>query len=150
MSTPSVPAINMIAVNSSTSFTIVRMNGCTALSSRDRPSIRSVAFRISLMSTPQTTSKMAAEISFVHEKPPKKPTVEAVPSSSAAPTALAASLTAAAASGASFVKNSTYAPSVGFGFSSVLSAASSAGAASASDASASSFGASSLRFSAFT
>ena len=45
------------------------------------------------MSTPQTTSKMAAEISFVHEKPPKifwkKPTVEAVPSSSAAPTALA-------------------------------------------------------------
>ena len=144
----------MIAVNSSTSFTIVRMNGCTALSSRDRPSIRSVAFRISLMSTPQTTSKMAAEISFVHEKPPKifwkNPTVEAVPSSSAAPTALAASLTAAAASGASFVKNSTYAPSVGFGFSSVLSAASSAGAASASDASASSFGASSLRFSAFT
>ena len=91
---------------------------------------------------------------FVHEKPPKifwkNPTVEAVPSSSAAPTALAASLTAAAASGASFVKNSTYAPSVGFEFSSVLSAASSAGAASAPDASASSFGASSLRFSAFT
>ena len=143
----------MIAVNSSTSFTIVRMNGCTALSSRDRPSIRSVAFRISLMSTPQTTSKMAAEISFVQEKFPKifwkNPTVEAVPSSSAAPTALAASLTAVAASGASFVRNSTYAPSVGFRSSSA-SSASSVGAASADVSSASSFGASSLRFSAFT
>ena len=54
------------------------------------------------MRTPQTTTRIAAEISLVQEKLPKtfwkKPTVEAVPLSSVEATALAASETAAAAS----------------------------------------------------